>query len=363
MSQKVKRRFAYFITPHGYGHAARAAAVMNALHEAAEGAFFEIYTRVPIWLFNATLQAGFHYHELLTDVGLVQDSVMDENLPETVRRLDSLMPFDPALVKQLAREIRDAGCEMVLCDVAALGIAVAKEAGLPSVLTENFTWDWIYEGYLDEEPELERHIQFLQKMVASADIHIRTEPACSYEVKADLTTTVVGRKPRTDCDEIRRQLGIPQGEKMILVTMGGIGSQYPFLEKLKSHPQAYFLVPGGSDSYETHGKLILIPHHSSYYHPDLVNAADAVIGKLGYSTLAEAYHAGIPFAYIPRPRFRESPAMSHFVLDHMHGIEVPEEKFYAGDWLEIVPRLLEIPRCRPAGPNGADQIAQYLLKE
>jgi hypothetical protein len=30
--------------------------------------------------------------------------------------------------------------------------------------------------------------------------------------------------------------------------------------------------------------LVLLPHHSGFYHPDLVNASDAVIGKVGYST-------------------------------------------------------------------------------
>jgi UDP-N-acetylglucosamine:LPS N-acetylglucosamine transferase len=126
-------------------------------------------------------------------------------------------------------------------------------------------------------------------------------------------------------------------------------------------PGVTFLIPGGAAHLERRGSLALLPHHSDLYHPDLVEASDAVIGKLGYSTLAEAYHAGLPYAYIPRPRFRESPAMSGFVLEHMHGMEISEETFYAGQWLELVPRLLAIPRQRPLQPNGADQIATYLL--
>ena len=96
-------------------------------------------------------------------------------------------------------------------------------------------------------------------------------------------------------------------------------------------------------------------------HPDLVNASDVIIGKLGYSTLAEAYHAGLPYAYIPRPHFRESPAMSGFVLEQMNGIEIAEEAFYAGSWLDVLPELLSIPRQPPAQPNGADQIADFLI--
>ena len=216
------RRFAYFITPHGYGHATRAAAIMLALRRANGDVFFEIYTRVPRWLFDATLGGGFHYHELLTDVGLAQDTVMAENLPETTRQLAQMLPYDPALVNALAGQLQASGCEMVLCDVAALGIAAAQAAGLPSVLIENFTWDWIYEGYLEQEPGLEPYIHYLRAAYAAASFHIRTEPACSDHLPADLVTSVVGRHPRTPRDAVRAQLGVPLDQPMILITMGGI---------------------------------------------------------------------------------------------------------------------------------------------
>jgi len=40
-----KNRIACFISPHGYGHAARAAAVMEALHLLDPGKEFEIFTK------------------------------------------------------------------------------------------------------------------------------------------------------------------------------------------------------------------------------------------------------------------------------------------------------------------------------
>jgi hypothetical protein len=355
------RRFAFFITPHGYGHASRAAAVMLALRSASPGTSFEIFTQVPRWLFDVTLVQGFHYHDLLSDIGLVQDSVMDENLPETVQKLSNMLPFQPERIDRLAEQVKAAGCDMVICDVSAMGIAVARAAGLPSVLVENFTWDWIYEGYLEREPRLSPYIDYLRGAYASVDTHIRTQPACSDHLEADLITSVVGRKARTPAEETRASLGLEPDKPMILITMGGIGSSYPFLDQIASYPGANFLIPGGSDHFEKHGSLILLAHHSNFYHPDLVEASDAVIGKLGYSTLAETYLAGIPFTYIPRPRFRESEVMSRFVVEHMHGIELTEERFFSGDWLQEVPRLLEIPRQRPTTPDGGDQIAEFLL--
>ena len=68
-----------------------------------------------------------------------------------------------------------------------------------------------------------------------------------------------------------------------------------------------FVIPGGADDYLWQENLVLLPHHSRFYHPDLVAAADAVVGKVGYSTVAETFHAGAPLGYVPRTRFRESP--------------------------------------------------------
>ena len=355
------RRFATFITPHGYGHASRISSVMNAIREASPGACFEIFTRVPVWFFNMSLQDGFRYHDVLTDVGLAQATSMEEDLPETVRRLEALLPYDPALVRNLARQVKAAGCEAVLCDVAPLGIAVAREAGLPSVLVENFTWDWIYEGYVNEEPRLAPYITLLRALFASADHHIRTEPGCTNIPPADLTSNVVSRKPRSTRAETRRRLGVESDAKLVMISMGGILTQYPFLSRLENAKDVIYLVPGGSENYERRGGLVVIPHHSDLYHPDLVFASDAIVGKLGYSTLAEAYAAGIPYAYIPRARFPESPPMGAWARENIGAVEVAESEFFSGAWLDRVPDLLAQPRRVPEGPNGADQIAAYVL--
>ncbi|MBE0695943.1 MAG: hypothetical protein IH586_03380 [Anaerolineaceae bacterium] len=356
-----KQRFAYFITPHGYGHAARAAAVMGAIREQEPDACFEIFTMVPVWFFNMSIPGGFGYHALKSDIGLVQTNSMIEDLPETVRQLDELLSFRESLINPLAEQVRALGCTMVLCDIAPLGIAVAKEAGLPSVLIENFTWDWIYEGYLAEEPGLAPHITSLNQIFRTANWHIRTEPACTVDPPADLTTAVVSRKPRFSRKETRDRLGISRQAKLVMITMGGILTEYPFLDQLENSQDTLFLIPGGSSSYEKRGSLVLIPHHSDLYHPDLVGASDAIVGKLGYSTLAEAYAAGVPYAYLPRIRFREGLPMGAFAQKAMGAIELTEERFFSGSWLDVLPELFSRGRRAPEKENGADQAGRFVL--
>ena len=58
-------RIAYFISPHGYGHAARASAVMDAIHDISPSLRFEIFTTVPQWFFEQSLTGPFAYHSFI----------------------------------------------------------------------------------------------------------------------------------------------------------------------------------------------------------------------------------------------------------------------------------------------------------
>jgi hypothetical protein len=355
-------RIACFITPHGFGHATRACAIMAALRRIEPAVEFDIFTRVPAWLFEQSIAGGFNYHDVQTDIGLIQHNPLEEDIAETARRLALLMPFDAAWLDRLARQVKDAGCGLVLCDIAALGIAVAQAAGIPSVLVENFTWDWIYEGYLGvpNGAALQPFIDYQRALFDAADYHIQTAPINPHG-QPDRVVAPVSRAARTPAAQVRAQLGVPAGASLVLITMGGMPEQYAFLPRLAEYAPIHFVVPGSAATPHAEGNLIRLPNHSAFYHPDVVHACDAVIGKLGYSTVAEAYAAGARFGYIPRLMFRESPVLEAFVRAEMSGLGFTDEEFRSGRWLDRLPRLLALPRKPPAPHNGADQAAEFLL--
>lgn len=142
--------------------------------------------------------------------------------------------------------------------------------------------------------------------------------------------------------------------------MGGIEIKFDFVEALRGQPNVYFIIPGGFQDIRLTDNLVLLPHHSVFFHPDLVNASDGVVGKLGYSTLAEVYHAGIPFGYILRPHFRESEYLARYVEKHMSCLDIKKEDFQTGLWINQVPELLNLPRTPPLEANGAQQVAGFL---
>jgi UDP-N-acetylglucosamine:LPS N-acetylglucosamine transferase len=351
------RRIAFFISPHGFGHAARAASVMEALAEIESSLQFDIFTTVPDWFFAHSNSFDYQYHRLETDIGLVQKTPFQEDLPATVQKLKNFLPFNQSRIAAVAEKIRHLECQLVVCDIAPMGIRVAKEAGVPSVLIENFTWDWIYQGY--EEEGFNKFNTYLQPIFTEATYHIQTQPICK-PVRADFTADPASRKIKSSSRQIRQRLGLPDSCKLVMITAGGVPKSYGFIDKLKRQTDIHFIIPGASDSEKIQNNLILLPETSVYFHPDLINAADAVIGKVGYSTIAEIYQAGVPFGYSARTHYREMKPLVDFVENHMSGLPVAEIEFQNGSFTDCIEELLHMPRAQSHRPNGADQIADFI---
>ncbi len=358
----MKIPIAFFITSHGFGHAARACAVMSAIRLLEPTVFFEIFSAAPRWFFDESLpQGSFTIHDCEVDVGLVQTNPMSEDLPATLNKIKQFIPFPSSLLDKLVASIKKLGCRLAICDISPLGIAVAGKAGIPSALVENFTWDWIYQAYLSEYPGFEPYIRILDEIFCSATIRIQTMPVCMPVEFAALTTYPVYREPLNRPEVIRQKLGISDGSRMVLVTMGGIPEKFSFLDMQPGREDIILVIPGGSNEIKRIGNMLLLPHHSSFYHPDLMYAADAVVGKSGYSTIAEAYRAGIPFGYISRARFRESIPLAAYISREIKGFEINQSEFNDGSWVKRLDALLSCGRIQRSVPNGANQIAELML--
>ncbi len=352
-------RIAYFITPHGFGHAARASAIMEAVSGSIPSVSFDIFTTVPEWFFTDSLSGHFEYHEFSTDVGLVQKTPFSHDLEKTIETLDRLIPFDSALISDTAGFLKQRECQLVACDISPIGISIAKQASIPSILIENFTWDWIYEDYVQADVRISPYVDFFRDRYQAVDYHIQTTPVCNPQ-SVDMTANPISRKVSLSTDRVREKLCISREKKMVLLTTGGVRDKYRFLKDLTAEKDICFVVPGGSECPERQGNLYLLPYRSGFNHADLVNAADAVIGKAGYSTIAEVYQAGTPFGYVPRSNFRETAKLVSFIEKEMEGLCIGGEDFLAGKWLPMVPRILNLPRIQRRNRNGSHQVAEMI---
>jgi hypothetical protein len=321
---------------------------------------FEVFTKAPKWFFINSLCADIGYHNLETDIGMVQSSPFQEDITATLNKLRRFLPFDSGLIASTVDAVKQLKCEIVLCDIAPMGIAVADAAGIPSVLVENFTWDWIYSDYQSESRQFEPYIDYLKKYFKCATYHIKAEPFCQHG-KFDLTVAPVSRKPRSKATEIRARLGVGNDEKIVILTMGGIRERKDYTVGLERFNDIHFIIPGVNNKQNQRANLTFLPFRSVFFHPDLINAADAVIGKVGYSTIAEVYQAGIPFGYVKRPTFRESIVLVKFIKDRLPSLPISKEELYNGSWVKKIPKLIDLPTNKNKRKNGADGISEFVL--
>jgi hypothetical protein len=349
-------RIAVFVSPHGFGHAARSSAVMAEIHRQS-GASFDIFTSAPRWFFEESISGLFRYHEHVVDVGFRQRSALTVDLAETVAALRDLVPFDDDVVGALADQVRSAGCRAVLCDVAPLGIAVAEAAGLPSVLVENFAWGWLYAPLAEEAPGLAECGALLDGWAERATVHIQAEPMCDRRTEFE-SVVPISRLPRMGRQEARAALDVEGA--VVVVTMGGYGEPLPFLDRLRVLSDVTFIVTG-ADATGIDGNLRLYDNNTPLFMPDVMRAADAVVAKLGYGTVAEVWREGLPFAHVTRPNSREMASLEAFVAREMSGFLLERDTFTSGAWIDRLPDLLALPR-RPHEAGGAERVAESLLE-
>ena len=349
-------RYAVFVSPHGYGHAARASGVMEALNRH-NGARFEVFTTAPRWFFEESLKGLFEYHEVECDVGFRQASALKADLGATAVALDELLPFPDDEIDRLPQLVRASGCEALLADIAPFGVAVAERAGIPSVLVENFTWSWLYEPFFGEHPELEGFSDELAMWRSRATVLIQTEPLCSRDEGARLVNPI-SRTPRLSRSDQLAALGVGEGERLIVVTMGGYGEPMPFLDELRSQDGVTFVVTGAQET-STDGNLRLFSNQTPIFMPDMMRAADAVVAKLGYGTVAEVWAEGLPYAYVSRPGFPEMPPLEAFSKRELGALEMSPSDFSSGKWIGRIPELLSMPRT-PRTNGGAESVAEVL---
>ena len=119
---------AYFISSHGFGHAARSSAVINRLIAIGHRVF--IYTNTPKWFFtNSIPENQFDYIEWPTDVGLIQKNPFEEDITQTIQSIRSIFPPETTNYQKLVKQLKVQMIELVFSDISPLGILAAEAIG------------------------------------------------------------------------------------------------------------------------------------------------------------------------------------------------------------------------------------------
>ena len=191
---------------------------------------------------------------------------------------------------------------------------------------------------------------------------MQSEPLCDPLPHPEILIPPVSRKPHHSSAEFRKALDIPDSHHIGMISMGGIPKDLDFAVNSRIPDNLTILLPGTFERVEHVGNKILLPHHSGFYHPDMIHASDFVIGKAGYSTISEVCSSGAAYGFISREYFRESDVTAAFLRRRVNTLEIDNDRFEAFMLEEEISRLLELGKTAPQAVNGSDVAAGFILQ-
>ena len=142
--------------------------------------------------------------------------------------------------------------------------------------------------------------------------------------------------------------------------MGGVFQKISSYQDVAEFPDIHFLFTGQQETKQIGENIALLAQDSGIYHPDFLNAADVVVCKAGYSTIAECCQAGARVISVGRADFPESNILQSYIEERLGGIPIKPEMYANGNWVPRASDLLIGPKPAAAAENGADQAADFL---
>ena len=345
---------AFYITGHGFGHAARSIEIINALYK--KGAVTKLYLRtsVPEWFFFDSFDGkiDYDYHHELIDVGVVQKDALRLDKKATLFSIAAFLDSWNDLILKETSDLRSKNIDLIISDITPVAFLIADKLNLPSIAISNFIWSWIYKDYVKEYPDYGYVIEKINMAYSKALFALRYpfygDFFCFKEV---FNIGLVARKSDKSRADILKGLGLPIdfSKKIILIAFGGFSVELAM--DYKSANSEYHIIY--ADNTKTMSGITV---------PDMIAVSDAVIGKPGYGMVSECIAAQTPFLYTSRGDFAEYRKLVEGMKKYIPAVFIPNVSLLKGDILPYLDKLFSLKRTKKDIVNdGALEAAEKIL--
>lgn len=350
MSPKPKQKTTcYYISGHGYGHAARASQVMAALPPDVK-----IIVRSEVDQSFFLRESGRKVEVIpgKFDTGVVQHNNRSLDWESTFKLARKVNRDASANLITETEFLRKRRVDLIVCDVPPAPLEAARMAGIPSAVVGNFTWVEIFgkEGRL-QKPAMEL-ADFWREQYSMATLAIRTPPAFPMTYFRHVKTVQpIARRGKNRRKELLRFLGLPPMTRLVLMYFGTFGDdelRLPVMPDIALLAFTKVPEPG----------ITLDPQQ--WHFPDVVASVDCVIAKPGYGTTGECMANGTPMIYHPRMEFAEYPVLRKAINDWNGGVQISLRDLTRGAWSGAIEKAVALKPKRVTS-NGARQTAELLM--
>jgi hypothetical protein len=301
------------LSGHGLGHLAQVAPVISRLASIVPDLHLTIRTSLPEQLVRTWIKIPFHSIEADLDRGMIMRDAITVDVPASCAWYETFHADYEERLKKDRHALETLQPDLLLADVPYIGLEAAHQLGIPTIALCSLNWSDIYRHYCHRHKACEQIADRILSAYAKADIFLQPQPAMpmpklgnTQQIPPIARTGKASKLQSRPLDKTRN------AEKFILLSLGGIGMQFP-LETLPLLQNTVWIVP---DSFEGNRKDIVRQSGLGMHYIDLLVSVDLVLTKTGYGALVEAVVNQVPVLCIERPGWPEEPGLFDWCKKH-----------------------------------------------
>ncbi|MBI5040868.1 MAG: hypothetical protein HZB57_06635 [Gammaproteobacteria bacterium] len=354
----MSAHLAVAISAHGFGHGAQTTAVLTALRAHLPRLRLTLLTGLPRAFLHDRIPGDFELIDWRGDFGMQMQSALEVDLARSAADYAAFHSGWESRVDTTTRIFEALKPDLLLANIPYLPLAAAARIGLPSAALCSLNWAGIYRHYFAQRAEAPAILTAMEAAYNCAQTFLC--PAPSMAMPELRNVQPIGPLAHLGCnvrEELCVRLDVSDTQRLVLIAPGGIELRLP-LETWPEDPGVTWIVPAAWNvrrcdmrSFEALGLGFT----------DVLASVDALLGKLGYGTVAECACNGTPMLYMPRPDWPEERFLAEWLHEHGRCVPVSRETVLRGQLRDALETLWSRPAPVPPQPTGAEDAARVIM--
>lgn len=353
----------YYISGHGYGHARRSAEIIKALVRLRPDAEVIARTSAPAYIFRGIPRTTLSLPPLPLDAGAVEKDVLTIDARATLDQLRRVLAEKKTIIETESAFARANAVHLIASDIPFFAGDIASEIGVESVGISNFTWDWIYEPFVEKPEDRRALIDPIRSSYGKMSRLLRLPFGHPQEAFREVKEApLVAQRSTRSREEILHDLPEKARQFPLRIVIASRGeTDAALIRKVaQAMPDGALFFPSPLPP-QLPANVFPIVNGTATSFVDLLQVSDVVVAKLGYGIVSDCIAAGIRLLYPPRMGFREDEVTERQAARFLCMEKMQLDDFKRGEWMPYIRSLLSIqPQLKRMPDDGAAACALCL---
>lgn len=316
----MSKNIAFYISNHGFGHAARNIPIISTLLKLEENLTIHVKTggaQLEFIKSHVKADARVYFYDETMDVGTIpKEGSLEIDVEATEAKVRAYMDTWDERIEKEQEFLTEHKIGLVISDICPWVLLAADELRIKSIAISNFTWVEIYKEYLPEEI----WDAYLECYEAASKVFIydlHHPDMTTYNSNYEMLSLVCRSYDMEEIEAIRGRFKRP-------IVMIGVGMAVSLDEEIEvGHlPYDFVVTPGLNVKGDNVTFLPMGTKNTQNY----VAASRYVISKAGWSTTSEILLCNKKAAFLARPTVAEDRNTCALIEERSQGIVIEEEE-------------------------------------